>query len=196
MKLFRYFGILAVLFALLTAPAAQAQETAQPKNPLVKLETSMGDIVIELYRNKAPATVKNFLEYAESGFYDGTIFHRVIDNFMIQGGGFTEAMQQKPTRAPIRNEADNGLRNELYTIAMARTSNPNSATSQFFINVRNNTSLNRPSPDGHGYAVFGKVVDGMDVVDRIKAVPTGRLGPHDDVPRTPVVINRAVIVRP
>ena len=154
-----------------------------------------GVIVLELDADKAPESAANFLAYVNKGHYDGTIFHRVIKNFMLQGGGFTPDMQQKPTRAPIPLEAANGLKNDSYTIAMARTGNPNSATSQFFINVKNNDSLNAPSPDGHGYAVFGKVVSGADVVDKIKAVETGNAGGHQNVPKTPVVIQSATIVK-
>ena len=164
-------------------------------NPKVKLATSMGDIVVELNPEKAPKTVENFLQYVNDKHYDGTIFHRVMNGFMIQGGGFTPDMKQKPTRAPIPLEAKNGLKNDTYTIAMARTGNPDSATSQFFINVKNNDSLNAPSPDGHGYAVFGKVVSGTEVVDKIKAVATGNAGPHQNVPTTPVVINSASVVK-
>lgn len=151
----------------------------------------MGDIVLQLDPAKAPKTVENFLAYVNAKHYDGTIFHRVINNFMIQGGGFTPDMQQKSTRPPIPLEAKNGLKNDTYTVAMARTSNPESATAQFFINVKNNDSLNAPSPDGHGYAVFGKVISGADVVDKIKAVPTGR----GDVPTTPIVITSATVVK-
>lgn len=161
--------------------------------PKVRLQTSMGDIVVELSPDKAPATVANFLQYARDGHYDGTIFHRVIGNFMIQGGGFGADMQQKRTRDPIALEARNGLRNDRGTIAMARTGNPNSATSQFFINVVDNAGLNAPSPDGHGYAVFGRVVQGMDVVDKIRAVPTGNRGMHQNVPVTPVTILKASV---
>ncbi|MBB6577958.1 peptidyl-prolyl cis-trans isomerase A (cyclophilin A) [Comamonas odontotermitis] len=164
-------------------------------NPKVKIATSMGDIVVELNAEKAPKTVANFVQYVNDKFYDGTVFHRVINGFMIQGGGFTPEMQQKPTRAPIPLEASNGLKNDTYTIAMARTGNPDSATSQFFINVKNNDMLNAPSPDGHGYAVFGKVISGTDVVDKIKAVETGNAGPHQNVPKTPVVIKSATIVK-
>jgi len=164
-------------------------------NPKVKIATSMGDIVVELNAEKAPKTVANFVQYVNDKFYDGTVFHRVINGFMIQGGGFTPEMQQKPTRAPIPLEASNGLKNDTYTIAMARTGNPDSATSQFFINVKNNDMLNAPSPDGHGYAVFGKVISGTDVVDKIKAVETGNAGPHQNVPKAPVVIKSATIVK-
>ena len=138
--------------------------TAFAKNPVVVMDTNMGSIEIELDEAKAPVTVKNFLAYVDAKFYNGTIFHRVINNFMIQGGGFDEKMKEKTTKAPIKNEAANGLRNDTGTIAMARTADPNSATAQFFINVNDNSSLNYPSPDGHGYAVFGKVTSGMHVV--------------------------------
>jgi peptidyl-prolyl cis-trans isomerase B (cyclophilin B) len=169
---------------------------AERSHPLVKLETSMGDITLELYPDKAPATVANFLEYVKAGFYHGTIFHRVINGFMIQGGGMDAQMHEKPTRAPIKNEADNGLKNEPYTIAMARTSNPDSATAQFFINVANNTFLNHTAktPQGWGYAVFGKVIKGQDVVDKIKAVPTTTVGPYQNVPQEPVTIIKATVV--
>lgn len=164
--------------------------------PYVELETTMGNIVIELNADKAPNTVANFLNYVKSGHYDGTIFHRVIDGFMIQGGGMDANMSEKATQAPIKNEADNGLKNEVGTIAMARTSDPNSATAQFFINVKDNSSLNYTSPttQGWGYAVFGKVTEGMDVVNKIKGVPTGKYGSHADVPTTPVVIIHAKVI--
>ena len=156
--------------------------------PYVELETTMGNIVIELNQEKAPNTVANFLEYVKSGHYDGTIFHRVIDGFMIQGGGMDANMTEKSTNAPIQNEADNGLKNEVGTIAMARTSDPHSATAQFFINVKDNSFLNfsGKNPQGWGYAVFGKVTEGMDIVNKIKGVPTGKYGFHADVPTTPV----------
>jgi peptidyl-prolyl cis-trans isomerase A (cyclophilin A) len=183
------------LLALLAATAATAISTAQAQatNPRVKLSTSLGDIVVELDAAKAPKTVENFVQYVNDKHYDGTVFHRVIGNFMIQGGGFATDMQQKATRAPIPLEARNGLKNDRGTIAMARTGNPNSATSQFFINVVDNAGLNAPSPDGHGYTVFGKVVAGMDVVDKIRAVPTGNSGMHQNVPLTPVTINKATL---
>ena len=177
--------------ALIGAAPALAQDAA----PKVKLTTSMGEIVVQLDPAKAPKTVENFLNYVKDKHYDGTIFHRVMNGFMIQGGGFTADMQQKATKAPIPLEANNGLKNDTYTIAMARTGNPNSATSQFFINVKNNDSLNAPSPDGYGYAVFGKVVSGNDVVDKIKAVATGNKGGHQNVPTTPVVIESATLVK-
>jgi len=154
---------------------------------MVVMTTTLGNVEIELYADKAPVSAANFLAYADAGFFDGTIFHRVIPNFMIQGGGFTADMSQKPPRAPIRNEADNGLLNERGTLAMARTSDPNSATAQFFINLTKNSFLDHGARD-FGYAVFGKVVSGMDVVDRIAAVPTGNKGPHQNVPTTPVVV--------
>lgn len=166
-------------------------------HPRVKLQTSMGDVVIELAPEKAPKSVANFLEYTKAGFYDGTIFHRVISSFMIQGGGFTEKYQQKATRAPIPNEANNGLKNVKGSIAMARTNDPMSATAQFFVNVVDNEFLNYRSstPDGWGYAVFGKVVEGMDVIDKMRAVPTGAGGPFgSDVPAKPIVIQRATVV--
>ena len=159
----------------------------------VTLETSKGNVVLDLDAAKAPKTVENFLEYVRSGHYDGTIFHRVIPGFMAQGGGFKPDMSQKPTRAPIQNEADNGLGNDRGTIAMARTGDPHSASAQFFINVADNRGLNHTgkNPQGWGYAVFGKVVEGMDVVDQIVKAPRGRSGFHDDVPKEPIVITRA-----
>jgi len=162
----------------------------------VKLQTSVGDIVIELETEKAPMTAENFLQYVRDGFYDNTIFHRVINGFMVQGGGFEPGLKQKPVRAPIENEAGNGLKNDAYTVAMARTSDPHSATAQFFLNVVNNNFLNfrAASADGYGYCVFGKVVEGRDVVDKIKAVPTGNRGFHQDVPAEDVVIKKAEIV--
>jgi peptidyl-prolyl cis-trans isomerase B (cyclophilin B) len=162
---------------------------------LVKLSTNFGDITLELNADKAPITVANFLSYVEKGFYEGLVFHRVINGFMIQGGGLDADMKQKSTDAPIKNEADNGLANDLYTIAMARTSAPDSASSQFFINVGNNDFLNHTAPtsSGWGYCVFGKVVEGMDVVDKIKAVKTTSHAGHQDVPVEPVVINKATV---
>lgn len=168
---------------------------AQNGPPRVKLITNQGDIVLELNPGAAPKTVENFLLYVNDKHFDGTVFHRVMDGFMIQGGGFTADMQQKPTRAPIPLEAKNGLKNDKYTIAMARTGNPNSATAQFFINVANNDSLNAPKPDGHGYAVFGKVVEGFETVDKIRMVPTGNRGMHQNVPTTPVTITSATVLR-
>lgn len=179
---------------LFAATCASAADVAA-KNPVVLMETSLGNIQIELFHKEAPLSVKNFLDYTNSGFYNGTIFHRVINGFMIQGGGFTPDMTQKKTNAPIKNEAANGLKNDRGTIAMARTSDPNSATAQFFINVVNNPNLNRPNPDGNGYAVFGKVVEGMDVVDKIKAVKTGMYRGFRDVPETQVLIKSVKILK-
>ncbi len=184
----------AVFMALTTtALALPAWAQAPADATRVRLNTSAGDIVLELDAAKAPKTVENFVQYVKDKHYDGTVFHRVIDGFMIQGGGFTADMTQKPTRAPIPLESRNGLTNGRGTIAMARTSNPNSATAQFFINVVDNAMLNAPNPDGYGYAVFGKVVTGMDVVDKIKAVPVGNKGGHQNVPNTPVTIIKATL---
>jgi peptidyl-prolyl cis-trans isomerase B (cyclophilin B) len=166
-------------------------------NPKVELHVAgQGVITLELDEQKAPKTVANFLNYVKKGHYDGTIFHRVIDGFMVQGGGFEPGMGQKSTDATIENEANNGLKNDKYTVAMARTSAPHSASAQFFINVADNDFLNHksPTPNGWGYAVFGKVVGGQDVVDRIKGVATGNRGGHGDVPKTDVVIEKAVVV--
>jgi len=164
---------------------------------MVKLHTNHGTITLELDAEKAPATVKNFLDYASSGFYDGTIFHRVIDGFMVQGGGFESGMNQKPVKAPIQNEAANGLKNEMYTVAMARTSDPQSATAQFFINIKDNSFLNytAPNSNGYGYCVFGKVVEGMDVVDAIRKVKTGNRSGFQDVPLDDVIITKAEVVQ-
>ncbi len=181
---------LAAIFSVAT-PAA-AQDANAPK---VKLTTSMGDIVVQLDPAKAPKTVENFLQYVKDKHYDGTIFHRVIDGFMVQGGGFTADMVQKTVRAPIVLESNNGLKNDKYTIAMARTSVPDSATAQFFINVKDNAMLNARQPSGDGYAVFGKVVQGSDVVDKIKAVATGNKGGHQNVPSSPVTITSATVVK-
>jgi peptidyl-prolyl cis-trans isomerase A (cyclophilin A) len=181
----------AALLAAALPTAAMAQDKAGA--PKVRLSTSMGDIVLELYPEKAPRTVENFLQYVRDRHYEGTIFHRVIDGFMVQGGGFNADFQQKPTRAPVPLEASNGLKNDRGTIAMARTSNPNSATAQFFINVVDNAMLNAPNPDGHGYAVFGRVVQGMDAVDKIRTVAVGNKGPHQNVPSTPVTILKATL---
>jgi peptidyl-prolyl cis-trans isomerase B (cyclophilin B) len=163
---------------------------------MVKLHTNHGVITLELDAAQAPATVENFLSYVKSGHFNNTIFHRVIDGFMIQGGGFEPGMKQKPTRAPVKNEADNKLKNEPYTVAMARTSDPHSASAQFFINVGKNDFLNHtaPNPQGWGYCVFGKVVGGTDVVDKIKAVKTGSRGGHQDVPTEDVIIEKAEVV--
>ena len=174
------------LFAFAASPQAWAQK--------VKLATSMGDIVVELDREKAPKTVDNFVQYVKAGHYNDTVFHRVIGNFMIQGGGFKADMSEKPTRGAIPLEARNGLSNVRGTVAMARTAVPDSATAQFFINVQDNPFLDAANArDGNGYAVFGKVVEGMDVVDRIKAVPTGSKGPYENVPVQPVTIKTATL---
>jgi len=181
----------------LNAHAAPASPTKaqKGKHSMVKLQTNHGDITIELDAEKAPISSKNFLEYVNSGFYNGTIFHRVIGNFMIQGGGFEPGMKQKKTRDPIQNEAKNGLKNDVYTVAMARTGAPHSATAQFFINVTNNDFLNYPGQDGWGYAVFGKVVEGKEVVDKIKGVKTGNSGPFQNVPLEDVVITKAEVLQ-
>jgi peptidyl-prolyl cis-trans isomerase A (cyclophilin A)/peptidyl-prolyl cis-trans isomerase B (cyclophilin B) len=179
------------------APAADAAKTPVASKVLIK--TSLGDMTVELYPDKSPKSVENFLTYVNSGFYDGTIFHRVIDNFMIQGGGFTRELRQKPTRPAIPNEAKNGLSNTRGTLAMARTGDPNSATAQFFINVVDNPRLDFTSEANGatwGYTVFGKVVSGLEVVDKIKAVPTGPQGPFkSDVPTTPVVIEKITVIK-
>ncbi len=183
-----------ILFAAALSLAASAAWAA----PQVALHTNRGDIVLELDDARAPGSTANFLQYVRDGHYNGTVFHRVINDFMIQGGGFTAEMQQKPTRAPIGNEADNGLKNAAYTISMARTSDPHSATSQFFINVRDNSSLDHrdSTPRGWGYAVFGKVIKGRDVVDKIKAVATTTKGPYQNVPTQPIVIEKAEVLNP
>lgn len=174
--------------------------SADTANPQVLVKTSKGEFVIELYPQKAPITVANFLKYVDDGHYSGTIFHRVIPSFMIQGGGFGSdlyqgAMRPKPTRAPIELESRNGLKNDRGWVAMARTGDPNSATSQFFINVVDNANLNHPQPDGNGYAVFGKVVSGLEVVDAIRKVPTTTMRPHADVPVDPVLIESMQVVQ-
>ena len=176
--------------ALLAAPLANAAA------PQVELKTSLGTIVLELYPDRAPETVKNFQQYVQSGFYNGMVFHRVIPGFMIQGGGFTADFRNKPTREPIRNEATKGLKNAVGTVAMARTSDPHSATAQFFINVSDNDFLNHTAPtsQGWGYCVFGRVTEGTEVVDQIRRVKTGNRGMHQDVPVTDVVIEKAEAV--
>ena len=165
-------------------------------NPQARMETTKGTIIIELYPDKAPETVENFLAYARDGFFDGTIFHRVIPGFVVQGGGFTQDMRQKPTNQPVKNEANNRLENTKGTLSMARTSDPHSATSQFFINLKDNAQLNFSSetPQGWGYCVFAKVVDGMDVVEAIAKVPTGSHGMHQDVPLDPIIVNQVTVV--
>lgn len=180
----------ALALALAALPSAWAEGA-----PRVKFSTTAGDFVVEVYPDKAPKTSQNFLHYVRDRQYDGTIFHRVIPGFMVQGGGFTPEMQEKPTRPPIPLETRPDLKNDRGMLAMARTQDPNSATAQFFINVVDNARLNAPSPDGHGYAVFGKVVSGMDVVDKIRQVPTGNAGMHQNVPTTPVVIKSATLVK-
>lgn len=195
------FRALALSLCLMAAPlmavglGLSSAHAAAP-DPAVKLETNYGDIVVRLDARKAPISTANFVQYVKSGFYDGTIFHRVIKNFMVQGGGFTPDLKQKETRAAIRNEADNGLKNKKYTIAMARTGEPHSATAQFFINTKDNDFLDFKSqtPQGWGYAVFGKVIKGQEVVDKIAAVTTGKKGYYDDVPMENVTIKKAVIV--
>jgi peptidyl-prolyl cis-trans isomerase B (cyclophilin B) len=186
--------ILCLITLLITTTGFCAMNNTEP---IVEMKTSMGTIELQLNAEKTPATVKNFLSYVNSGFYDGTIFHRVIKNFMIQGGGFTENMQQKKANASIKNEADNGLKNDKYTIAMARTNDPNSATCQFFINTKDNDFLNYTAPNarGWGYAVFGKVIKGQDVVDKIQDVKTGSKNGMGDVPTTPVIIEKMTVVK-
>jgi peptidyl-prolyl cis-trans isomerase A (cyclophilin A)/peptidyl-prolyl cis-trans isomerase B (cyclophilin B) len=178
--------------ALLAADGASAAADAAPH---VSLKTNMGEIVVELNQEKAPKSVANFLQYVKDGNYKGTIFHRVIPGFMIQGGGFDKEMRQKATRKPIENEAKNGLKNEAYTLAMARTGDPHSGTAQFFINVNDNAALDYPGRDGWGYAVFGKVIKGMDVVDKIKEVDTGNVGQFQNVPLKPIVIESATLIK-
>ena len=191
MGIYRKLGLIFFLFLIMTGCNAMNDTT----NPSITLKTNKGDIVIELFQDKAPQTVENILNYVKSGFYDGTIFHRVIPGFMIQGGGMTADMDQKPTGAPVENEANNGLANEVGTVAMARTNDPHSATAQFFINVKDNDFLNFSSPTsrGWGYCVFGKVTDGMDVVKSIEGVSTGNRMGHQDVPVDAVVIESATI---
>lgn len=183
----------ALIALILCFTMQSSYSSTQGNKTMVKLHTNFGDITLQLDAEKAPITVKNFLEYVNSGFYENTLFHRVIDGFMIQGGGFEPGMKQKKTQAPIQNEAANGLKNELYTVAMARTSDPHSATAQFFINVTNNSFLNYSAANsqGYGYCVFGKVIEGMDVVDAIAKVKTG----SQDVPKQDVIITKAEVVQ-
>jgi cyclophilin family peptidyl-prolyl cis-trans isomerase len=181
------FTLFSLTLTLLISFNAQAQESSASSNPMVIMATNQGNMTIELYADKAPITVKNFMEYADSGFYNGTIFHRVIPQFVIQGGGFTATMEKKETRAPIVNEGNNGLRNLRGTLSMARLPDPNSATSQFFINLRDNRSLDANGPRA-GYAVFGKVVEGINIMERIASKPTGNVGPYRDVPIEPIEI--------
>lgn len=179
-----------------SSPTHSTEGNSMSTNPRVQLHTNMGDMLIELDAEKAPKTVENFLSYVKEGFYNGTVFHRVINNFMVQGGGFEAGMKQKQTHAPIENEANNGLKNDRYTLAMARTADPHSATAQFFINVADNDFLNftAPTSNGWGYAVFGRVIEGTEVVDEIKKVKTGNKGFHQDVPVEDVVIESATLV--
>jgi peptidyl-prolyl cis-trans isomerase A (cyclophilin A)/peptidyl-prolyl cis-trans isomerase B (cyclophilin B) len=191
----RVFFVLFVLFALVLSFSAGA--AAAPANPLVEVRTNMGSFTLELYPENAPKTVENFLQYVKDGHYNGTIFHRVIPGFMIQGGGFESGMKQKPTEAPIENEAGNGLRNGYGMVSMARTADPHSATAQFFINVAENPTLDfkAPTKEGYGYTPFGRVAKGMDVVEKILKVPTGPgKPPHENVPKKPVIIERMQIV--
>jgi len=187
----------ALLALLLCSISPLSYSLDKGKDTMVKLHTNHGTITLQLDAEKAPNTVKNFLEYVNSGFYSNTIFHRVIDGFMIQGGGFERSMKQKPVNAPIKNEAANGLKNDIYTVAMARTNDPHSATAQFFINVKDNGFLNysAPIPQGYGYCVFGKVVEGKEVVDAIRKVSTGNRAGFQDVPKEDVIITRAEVVK-
>ena len=185
-------GLSAAVLALSALPS-MAQQTQKAER--VQFVTSQGKFTVEVYPDAAPKTVANFMEYVKSGFYTGTIFHRVINGFMVRGGGFDREMKEKATRAPIPLEAQNGLKNKAGTVAMARTANPNSATAQFFVNVVDNPNLDYPQPDGNGYAVFGKVVDGMDTIEKIKNTPTTAYGPMRNVPATPVVIESASIIQ-
>ena len=200
MRLQKIFSILAfgsLLGCTAQPPTPSPSSTQQGKSSMVKLHTNHGIITIELNAEKAPATVQNFLDYVNDGFYNGTIFHRVIDGFMIQGGGFESGMKQKSVKAAIQNEAANGLKNDNYTVAMARTGDPHSATAQFFINVKDNDFLNYTAPNqqGYGYCVFGKVVEGMDVVDKMRKVKTGNRSGFQDVPLEDVVITKAEVVK-
>ncbi len=189
--------LVTLTLALLCASPVLAKDAhaATGKNPAVEIDTNMGKITVELFAKEAPLSVKNFLEYAEKGHYSGTVFHRVIAGFMIQGGGLTAEMIPKPTAPPVKNEAANGLKNDRGTLSMARTGDPDSATSQFFVNLVDNNNLNRPSPDGYGYSVFGKVVKGMEVVDKIAATKTGIKKGFRDAPETPVVINSVKLLK-
>ena len=195
---YRKIILLMALGSLLSCSTQSSQLiNTKGKSSMVKLTTNHGAITIKLDSEKAPATVQNFLDYVKSGFYNGTIFHRVIDNFMVQGGGFESGMKQKPVNAPIQNEAANGLRNDIYTVAMARTSDPHSATAQFFINVKDNSFLNYSASNnqGYGYCVFGTVVEGKEVVDAIRKVKTGNQGGFQDVPLEDVIITKAEVVK-
>jgi peptidyl-prolyl cis-trans isomerase A (cyclophilin A) len=182
------------LTVLMFSSLAMSAHSQTANAPQVSMKTTMGEIVIELYPDKAPKSVENFLAYAKEGFYNGTIFHRVINNFMIQGGGMTRNLEQKRTKAPIQIESKNGLKNKTGTVSMARTSQPDSATSQFFINTVDNPDLDFPAPDGHGYTVFGKVIKGIEVVNKIRAVATIRTGSMGDVPVDPIIIDSVSII--
>mgnify|MGYP001048008099 CR=1 FL=1 len=182
------------LFAGLVCAFAVSAAVAATPAPRVQFKTSMGNFTVEVYPDKAPKTVANFLQYVKDGFYKGTIFHRVMDGFMVQGGGLTPDMKEKDTHPPVENEANNGLKNNKYTIAMARRMDPNSASAQFYVNVVDNNMLNYPGQDGFGYTVFGKVVDGTDTIDKIKAVETTTKGSYQNVPVKPIVIESATVV--
>ena len=188
----------ALLGLAITSTTQAASNKSTTANPVINISTSLGEIEVELYPAKAPRTVKNFLQYVDKGFYNGTVFHRVIPGFMIQGGGFEPGMRLKATGLPIKNEADNGLKNTEGTIAMARTNDPNSATAQFFINTADNAALDHTgkNPQGWGYCVFGKVTQGMAVVKQIESEPTGQVGPFGDVPRRDIIINHIERIRP
>ncbi len=186
------------MMLVLTSTLSFAKEnTMSDTSPKIKFQTTMGDIVIQLDAEKAPISAENFLNYINAGFYTGTVFHRIIPGFMAQGGGFTTDFEQKPVKAAIKNEANNGLKNDRGTLAMARTNDPHSATAQFFINYKDNGSLNHTSesPSGWGYAVFGKVIEGMDVVDKMADAPTGNRGMHQDVPQTDIIIEKAEVIK-
>ncbi len=189
----RLLTALSTLFFLCAMQSSHS--LTQGKQTMVKLHTNLGTITLQLDAEKAPDTVKNFLDYVESGFYSNTIFHRVMENFMVQGGGFEPGMKQKKVNAPVKNEAANGLKNDIYTVAMARTGDPHSATAQFFINTANNGFLNYPGQDGWGYCVFGKVIEGTDVVDKIRKVKTGNRSGHQNVPTEDVIITSAEVVK-
>ncbi len=197
MKIFKIILAASCVFAMNWASAQAAPPALVPPSntPKVQFKTSLGDFTVALDAKAAPKTVDNFLKYVNDKHYDGTVFHRVIQNFMVQGGGFDKEMKQKPTRAPVAIESDNGLKNDVGTIAMARTSDPNSATAQFFINVVNNERLNKPSFDGWGYTVFGKVTEGMDTIEKIRAVAVTNRSPHQNVPTTAVVIESARLIK-
>lgn len=197
----KFFSLFFLMIFSLTACNADTEKSESSTgvtmtNPTIKIETTKGDIILQLDSENAPNSTANFVQYVKDGFYDGTIFHRIIPDFMVQGGGMTPDMSEKSNNAPIKNEANNGLKNDRGTVAMARTGDPHSATSQFFINVKNNDFLNfsSESMQGWGYAVFGKVVEGMDVVDAIVSVPRGRHGYHDDVPKESIIMNKVTII--